>query len=93
MSSTHGYYLERNADAAAAFLRELDRAVESIARNPERWPRFEHGTHHKLFRNFPYMIVYRVRGPRVDVIALAHQKRRPGYWAKRRQSARPSPTP
>ena len=34
-------------------------------------------------RRFPYFIVYRERDTYVEVIAVAHQSRRPGYWRSR----------
>jgi toxin ParE1/3/4 len=36
-----------------------------------------------LLRQFPYTLVYRVQGEVITVIAVAHQSRQPGYWAKR----------
>lgn len=32
---------------------------------------------------FPYRVVYVVVAANVDVIAVAHAKRRPGYWRDR----------
>jgi hypothetical protein len=33
---------------------------------------------------FPYSLVYRVQGGRIRVIAVAAQRRRPGFWRGRR---------
>jgi plasmid stabilization system protein ParE len=33
---------------------------------------------------FPYNLIYYVSAGEVRVIALAHQRRRPGYWAHRK---------
>lgn len=32
---------------------------------------------------FPFTIYYRVRHNTLTVVAVAHQKRRPGYWTSR----------
>jgi toxin ParE1/3/4 len=32
---------------------------------------------------FPYRVVYVVLGADIDVLAVAHAKRRPGYWRRR----------
>jgi plasmid stabilization system protein ParE len=32
---------------------------------------------------FPYKLVYRVRSEYLYVVAVAHAKRRPGYWRQR----------
>ena len=34
-------------------------------------------------RRFPYTLHYRVVGDVIDILAVAHQKRRPGYWRQR----------
>jgi hypothetical protein len=36
-----------------------------------------------LATRFPYQVVYRVRPNETVVVALAHLKRRPGYWKRR----------
>jgi toxin ParE1/3/4 len=36
-----------------------------------------------VVRGFPYIVVYRVRPDDVYVIAVAHARRRPGYWRNR----------
>lgn len=32
---------------------------------------------------FPYRVVYVIVGSNIDVVAVAHAKRRPGYWRDR----------
>jgi toxin ParE1/3/4 len=34
-------------------------------------------------KRFPYTLHYRVLGEVIDILAVAHQRRRPGYWRKR----------
>ena len=77
------WYRERNPRAAAQFLFELDQAIESIAAYPDAWPPYLDGTRRKLFRRFPFALVYRMREERLQIIAVAHQRRRPGYWVGR----------
>ena len=73
------WYRERNPRAAAQFLFELDQAIESIAGFPDAWPPYIDGTRRKLLRRFPFALVYRMTEQRLQVIAVAHQHRRPGY--------------
>jgi toxin ParE1/3/4 len=40
-------------------------------------------TRHLTLSRFPYRIVYRVRTHDLYVVAIAHAKRRPGYWRHR----------
>lgn len=77
------WYRERSESLAIAFLAELDRAVDSIAEAPDRWPRHSQGTRRLLLRRFPFAVVYRKSADRVEVIAVAHGRRRPGYWKSR----------
>ena len=78
------WYGERSASAADAYLVELDRAIEAIADNPEMWPRYVHGTRRYIFHRFPFYLVYRETIGRIQVIAVAHGRRKPGYWKNRR---------
>jgi hypothetical protein len=34
-----------------------------------------------LLEPYPFSVVYVIRGDEVVIIAVAHHKRRPGYWA------------
>lgn len=77
------WYRERSASAAAAFLTELDRAVEKIAQSPELWPQYVRHTRRFLLRHFPFAIVYRETAETIEVIAMAHGRRKPGYWKNR----------
>ncbi len=77
------WYRERNDTAAARFRRELDRAVELIAERPEAAPLYIGNTRRFLLRRFPFFVVYRVYIGRVQVVAVAHARRKPGYWVQR----------
>jgi len=77
------WYRERSDEAAAAFLAEIDRAIEMIAEAPDRWPRYAHKTRRFLLHRFPFSVVYRRTAESLQVVAFAHGKRRPGYWKGR----------
>ena len=77
------WYAERSPLAAAVFMDEIERATEMIMEAPNRWPRYLHGTRRYLLRRFPFSVIYRVAGTSVQVIAVMHGKRRPGYWKTR----------
>ena len=80
------WYAERNSQTAEAFLAELDHAQEQVAEHPDRWPVYLHGTRRYRFRRFPYLFVYHAKPGRITVLAVAHAKRRPGYWKTRQSS-------
>lgn len=84
------WYLERSLQAAEAFVREIDGAFALIASSPDIWPSFESGTRRYVLRKFPYDIIYREVPTGVEVVAVAHQKRRPRYWRGRLYRKPPS---
>jgi plasmid stabilization system protein ParE len=77
------WYSERSDRAADAFSIELDRAIGQISSAPRRWAKYLHGTRHFVL---PFVVVYREFESRVQVITVAHAKRRPGYWQGRLSS-------
>jgi plasmid stabilization system protein ParE len=77
------WYAKRSQRAADAFIAELDSAAASISEQPGRYAAYLHGTRRFLLRRYPYAVVYREIGPLAQVIAVAHAKRRPGYWKGR----------
>jgi plasmid stabilization system protein ParE len=77
------WYREQNASTADAFRKELDRAMEKIAEAPDMYPQHIEGTRRFLLRRFPFSVVYRETSRGIEVVAVAHEKRKPGYWGKR----------
>lgn len=77
--AARNWYAERSKPAAVAFVAEVDRAVDLIARHPDRWALYKFGTRRLLLRRFPFSIVFRRRGETILVLAVEHQRRRPGY--------------
>jgi len=77
------WYRKRSERAASRFLAELELLVGRLEAGPERYPEFHAGTRRVLFRRFPYYVVFRCNDLRIEVIAVAHGRRRPGFWASR----------
>jgi plasmid stabilization system protein ParE len=78
------WYLRHSAAAASRFQAALVSAVAQIAESPDRWPVYLHGTRYRLLRRFRYILVYRQQGDQLQVVAVAHGSRRPGYWNRRK---------
>jgi plasmid stabilization system protein ParE len=77
------WYARQNQEAAARFLDAVDMALNKIADDPQRFALIRaHYRECPLIR-FPFRIVYRIIGNRILVVAIAHAKRRPGYWKAR----------
>jgi plasmid stabilization system protein ParE len=77
------WYEERSPLSAAALAQEIDAAISRIAEAPMRYPQAEHGTRRLALPRFPFNIFYRVGATEVVIVAVAHQKRKPGYWRQR----------
>jgi plasmid stabilization system protein ParE len=71
--------------AAKSFGQKLEVAIEHILDSPESWPFVEEPYRRYLMNRFPFGLIYRYDSDRdtVTIFAVAHLKRRPGYWADR----------
>ena len=83
VEEAQAWYESRSMFAASAFLREFSLAMQRIQTAPHQHARAERGTQRVLLDRFPFTIYYRVRAEELKIVAIAHQKRRPGYWASR----------
>jgi len=77
------WYRERSEAAADGFVAELDAAIAQILASPDRWPLYIPPTRRFLFRRYPYFVVYQATENAVQILAVAHGHRRPGYWRAR----------
>jgi plasmid stabilization system protein ParE len=61
-------------------------SVESLHTTPEIGTPLsaDRCTRRLLLPRFPYHVVYRLSPAEIVVVAVAHAKRRPGYWKRRR---------
>ena len=66
------------------FVAAVDAALARISAAPSRFPLlYEPDIRSAKVKRFPYRVVYVLVGDDVDVIAVAHAKRRPTYWRRR----------
>jgi plasmid stabilization system protein ParE len=77
------WYRQRNYEASARFLSEIYDALENLAQWPQRWPFYQYGTCRFVLHRFPFSVIYRDEPAAVSIVAVAHHKRRPGYWKDR----------
>jgi len=77
------YYEEQAAGLGNALDADLTGSVDLIQSMPQLGAPFEAGTRRILLQRFPYAIVYKILDDRILVVAVAHQKQRPGYWRER----------
>lgn len=79
------WYAERSSVLGNEFLDEIDFAMNAILQAPETWPTYEWvaGIRHFLVHRFPFGIYYRLSADIIQVIAVGHLHRKPGYWKSR----------
>ncbi|CAN5338656.1 hypothetical protein BH24GEM3_BH24GEM3_16160 [soil metagenome] len=70
-------------DLGAEFAEAVERVVQEITAYPELGSPYLAGTRRRLVRRFPFSVVYRLRPEEIVILAVAHQKRKPGYWRGR----------
>src|SRR5262249_50106967 len=62
----------------------LEKTLESIGNQPDRYPEVEIGIREALVSDWPYCVYYQVRGEQVVVISVFHTSRDPAIWQWRR---------
>jgi toxin ParE1/3/4 len=78
------WYKARSAVAAARLAWELDSLLARISVDPQQFAVSDHGTRRAILHRFPFIVVFREGTDLIDVVAIAHAKRRPGYWQTRK---------
>ena len=78
-----------NASAAQAerLLRDVDARLQQIAERPESFPRdaLRPWARRARLIDWPYTPIFTVHEATAIVLAVAHGRRRPAYWAGRRR--------
>jgi toxin ParE1/3/4 len=69
-------------DGSEAFRSEVIDAIDRLADTPLSWPADDDGNRKRMLRRFPYSVWFEVLESTVTVLAVAHHRRRPGYWRK-----------
>lgn len=83
LSEVRRWYAERSVLAGVAVSHEIERTLGRITENPLSFPvRFE-PFREAFLKRFPLTLVFRVRAESVEIVAVSHQSRLPGYWRQR----------
>ena len=78
------YYESRQAGLGATYLADFETAITGICRYPKRFrverkPDIRRG---KMVK-FPFTILFREISGTIQILAVAHLRRRPSYWLGR----------
>jgi plasmid stabilization system protein ParE len=81
------YYLDHASPlVAAAFVAEVEAAIQTLLASPTTWPVIEEPHIRRyLLKRFPYSLYYRwePERDRVSIYTVMHFSRRPDYWRHR----------
>jgi hypothetical protein len=77
------FYESRMAGLGRSFAAEIERTLFLLTQYPSAGAADDSGCRRVPIARFPYSIVYRQQQDIILVVAVAHQRRRPGYWRRR----------
>ena len=78
------WYQARSMRAAEGFEAAFAEVVDRIEQSPEQFPLCdEEGFRFAILDRCPYSLIYRVIESTAQVVAVAHARHKPGYWAGR----------
>jgi plasmid stabilization system protein ParE len=77
------FYETRLAGLGKSFAVEVERTIALLREFPEAGAQVGPGRRRVLVARFPYSIVYRHDTDAIVIVAVAHQRQRPGYWRRR----------
>ncbi len=89
LEAAAAYYEAQRLGLGLEFLEEYSLGLEQVADQPRRFPMDDFSRtgwefRYALLGRFPYRVVFRILDQELVVIAVAHTRRMPGYWRKRR---------
>ena len=77
------WYGKHENDLQARFLEKWKDAENRIVARPEMHRLFEGRLRKCRFDVFPYALIFRIQGDELQVLAVMHMSRQPGYWRAR----------
>ncbi|MGH6931682.1 MAG: hypothetical protein ACREEE_04545, partial [Dongiaceae bacterium] len=77
------FYESRRPGLGLAFVAEVERAAKLIVLRPTAGAPTGTRFRRILVRRFPFAIIYRQLDGVIQIIAVAHLHRNPGYWRGR----------
>lgn len=78
------YSAQASKQLGLALIAEFESAALLLAENPELGTPWRAGTRRFILRRFPFNIVYCLFPDHIFIMAVAHQRRRPDYWRRRK---------
>lgn len=77
------YYQAQSPGLGRRFALAVRNAVLRLQEFPFLYPALEDDIRRCRVHRFPYGVVYRAKPERIEVLAVIHLHRQPGYWKSR----------
>ena len=77
------YYEYELEGLGKKFIDEFRKGIDRIQVLPNAWRIIEGNVRKCVLKKFPYNIIYAVEKDLIIILAVAHQRRKPEYWANR----------
>jgi len=77
------YAQQSNVELGLAFIAKFERCVELLRTQLKLGAPWRGANRRMPLRRFPYSVVYLLLPEEIRVLAVAHQRRKPGYWSGR----------
>ena len=77
------FYELEQPNLGLLFKKELNRLIDIIVDYPKIGSNENYSLKSLLLHKFPYKVIYSVNNDQILVLAIAHQHRKPEYWADR----------
>jgi plasmid stabilization system protein ParE len=80
ITATAMFYHRQAAGLGERFLDDVERAAQLLRQQPSLGQQLDDDLHQLILHRFPFSLIYAREPNAVLIVAIAHQRRRPGYW-------------
>ena len=77
------FFDEKSAGLGSDFISAIQESTRRITQFPQSGPIEKWNIRKCLVHGFPFTLLYEVSQDLIFIVAVMHQHRRPGYWARR----------
>lgn len=77
------FYTARQSGLGLRFLKVIQAALVTVVEKPTRFRIYDRNVRRCSIKIFPYSLLYVFEDSAVYVVAVMHNKRKPGYWKYR----------
>ena len=83
MTESAIFYEQESKGLGIDFLDEIENAISIICGNPKIAQKYSDDMRRFVLAKFPYSLLYVEEESGIVIVAVAHYRRKPGYWKNR----------